>query len=155
MKSKTINCLTSILNIETTFTADEWKSYRSNEISELDLFINHNYINTDFIRYRKYIVFGITLSIGLLLMSVNAHADVAVAVTNDKLDKLGRTFVSLIQQAGYWLCFAKGLVDIIKEVLKGGDKAEGIAKIMFKYVICYSAFFLFPFFFDLIKSCFQ
>lgn len=153
MKSKTINCLTSILNIETTFTSDEWKSYRNNDVTELDLFINHNLINTDFIKYRKYIVFGITLSVSLLLMNVSAYAD--VAVTNDKLDKLGKTFVSLIQQAGYWLCFAKGLVDIIKEILKGGDKAEGIAKIMFKYVICYSAFFLFPFFFDLIKSCFQ
>lgn len=154
MKSKVITCITSLVNIETTFNADEWRAYRNNAITELDLFLDHNY-NTDFIKYKKYLLFGVTLSVSFFLMTVNANAETLTAFSSmEKIDKLGATFVRLIQQAGYWICFAKGLIDIIKELLKGGDKADGIGKIMIKYVLSFSAFYLFPFFFDLIKSCF-
>lgn len=149
MKTNLINSLITLSNVEVVFTADEWKSYRNNEITSLDIILEHKY-NIEFYKYRKYLNFGITLAVSFIIMTLEANASVVDGMKT--IDNLGATFVGIIQQAGYWICFAKGLVDIIKELLKGGDKADSIGRIMFKYVLAFASFYLLPFCFDLIKG---
>lgn len=151
MKHKLINCLVTISNVEVTFSQQQWTDYKNNDVSLFNVATNDAF-NIDLIRYKRYITFGVALSLGFLLTTVQANASTSVGP--DSITNLGRTFVSIIQQAGYWICFAKGLIDIIKEVLKGGDKAEGIGKIMVKYVLAFSSFYLLPFLFDMIKNNF-
>lgn len=149
MKSKLINSLVTLTNVEVVFTLDEWKAYKNDEITSLDIILEHKY-NMEFYKYRKFITFGVTLAISFILMSLEAHA--ATVGDVNSIDLLGEKFVHMIQKAGYWICFAKGLVDIIKELLKGGDKADGIGRIMFKYVLAFASFYLLPFCFDLIRT---
>ena len=153
MKNKVINCLIQLSNIEVTYTKEQWELYRNNEINLLDVTLS-NKLNTDYFVYRRYIRFGITLAVAHFFMTVNANASTLTSST-ESIEKLGQTFVTFIQIAGYWICFAKGLLDIIKEVLRGGDKADGIGRILIKYVLAFSSFYLLPFAFDLIRSNFS
>ena len=152
MKHKVVNCLIEMANIEVCFNEEQWRRYRQNETSLLGVALENSF-DFQMYKYSKYINFGISLSVAYLFMTVQANASTTVGV--GAIDELGKTFVLLIQQAGYWICFAKGLIDIIKEVLRGGDKAEGIGRILVKYVLAFSSFYLLPFFFDLIKGNFS
>lgn len=151
MKHKIVNCLIEMANIEVCFNEEQWRRYKQNETSLLGVALENSF-DFQVYKYNKYINFGISLSVAYLFMTVQANASTLAGL--ESIDTLGRTFVHLIQQAGYWICFAKGIVDIIKEVLRGGDKAEGIGKILVKYVLAFSSFYLLPFFFDLIKDNF-
>ena len=153
MKNKLINCLVEKANIEICFNKEQWANYRRNEKSLLQICLekdNSYKFELDLNKYRKYLNFGIVFAIAYFLMTVPAYAATGVA----GMESLGETFVSLIQTAGYWICFAKALIDIIKEVLKGGDKAEGIGKILVKYVLAFSSFYVLPMIFNIIKSNF-
>lgn len=151
MKHKVVNCLIEMANIEVCFNEEQWRRYRQNETSLLGVALENSF-DFQVYKYNKYINFGISLSVAYLFMTVQANASTLAG--SESIDNLGRTFVYLIQQAGYWICFAKGLIDIIKEILRGGDKAEGIGRILVKYVLAFSSFYLLPFFFDLIKGNF-
>lgn len=160
MKNKLINCLIEKSNIQVTFTEQQWRDYRENKTNLLAIKLNRSFnispiqnshsfnfdINNP--KYKKIIVFGMTLTLIIISSNLKTYA----AINTDGVDRLGKTFVDLIQLAGYWLCFSKGLIDIIKEVLKGGDKAEGIAKILINYTLAFASFYLLPTLFDLIKT---
>lgn len=160
MKNKLINCLVEKSKIQIIFTEQQWRDYKENKTNLLAVKLNRDFntiktknlnisqFNIDTAKYKKVIVFGITLTLLIISSNIKTYA----AVNTDGLEELGRTFVNLIQLAGYWLCFSKGLIDIIKEVLKGGDKAEGIAKILINYTLAFASFYLLPTLFDLIKS---
>lgn len=152
MKSKIINCLITFSNVEMTFTAEEWRAYKNNEINSLDVLLGHN-CNIDILRYKRYVTCGVTMAISFILMTLEANATTFNGL--ETIDNLGATFVGIIQQAGYWICFAKGLVDVIKELLKGGDKADSIGRILFKYVLAFASFYLLPFLFNIIKENFS
>lgn len=160
MKNKLINCLIEKSNIQVTFTEEQWRDYKNNKTNLLAVKLNNNFninsiqnsnllnFNINNSKYKKIIVFGITLTLIIISTNIKTYA----AANTDGLEELGRTFVDIIQLAGYWLCFSKGLIDIIKEVLKGGDKAEGIAKILINYTLAFASFYLLPTLFDLIKT---
>lgn len=160
MKNKLINCLIEKSNIQVTFTEEQWRAYRENKTNLLAVKLNKDLninpiknqnsfqFNSDIAKYKKVIVFGMTLTLIIISSTIKTYA----AVNTNGLEELGRTFVDLIQIAGYWLCFSKGLIDIIKEVLKGGDKAEGIAKILINYTLAFASFYLLPTLFNLIKG---
>lgn len=152
MKSKIINCLITFSNVEVTFTLEEWRAYNNNEITSLEVILGHS-CNVDVIKYKKYMTFAVTMAVSFVLMTLEANASTFKGI--ETIDNLGATFVGIIQQAGYWICFAKGLVDIIKELLKGGDKADSIGRILFKYVLAFASFYLLPFLFNIIKENFS
>lgn len=167
MKNKLINCLVAKTNIQITFsTKEQWDAYRENRTNLLaiklknDFNIGKNFEDAekelDFVingfNYKKAVVFAMALSFVIINRNITAHA--ATFIGEDGLVSLGENFVGLIQTAGYWICFAKGLIDIIKEVLKGGEKADGIAKILMKYTLAFSSFYLLPVLFDMIKRSF-
>lgn len=160
MKNKLINCLIQKSNIQVTFTEQQWRDYKENKTNLLAVKLNRDFninplqnlntfqFNIDTLKYKKIIVFGMTLTLLIISSNIKTYA----SINTDGIDRLGKTFVDLIQLAGYWLCFSKGLIDIIKEVLKGGDKAEGIAKILINYTLAFASFYLLPTLFDLIKT---
>lgn len=153
MKHTAVNCLVQLANIEVCFSYEQWQKYKNNEVSLLQVALSNNVaFKIDTYKYKQYINFGISLAVAHFLLTIEANASTLSGL--DSIDSLGATFVNLIQQAGYWICFAKGLIDIIKELLRGGDKVEGIGKILIKYVLAFSSFYLLPFFFDLIKGNF-
>lgn len=165
MKNSLINCLIEKSNITVTFSKEQWEAYVNNDTNLLSIKLKNDFnIGNNFslskyakdnkvnFNYKKAVVFGLSLLFLVVNCNINAYAD-TVAGT-EGLQKLGETFVELIQLAGYWICFAKGLIDVIKEVLKGGDKTDGIGKILVRYTLAFASFYLFPVLFDLIKKSF-
>lgn len=168
MKNKLINCLVAKTNIQITFsTKEQWDAYKENRTNLLAIKLKNDFnIGKDFqdaekeldfvingFNYKKAVVFAMALSFIIINRNITVHAATTI-VGEEGLTKLGEKFVGLIQMAGYWICFAKGLIDIIKEVLKGGEKADGIAKILIKYTLAFSSFYLLPVLFDMIKGSF-
>lgn len=168
MKNKLINCLVEKSKMQVTFSAEQWSAYKDNRTNLLAIRLKNDFnIGKDFkfteenldlkvggFDFTKVIVFGMALSFIIINTNITAYATTTV-IGEEGLRLLGEKFVSLIQMAGYWICFAKGLIDIIKEVLKGGEKADGIAKILIKYTLAFSSFYLLPVLFDMIKGSFQ
>lgn len=167
MKNKLINCLVEKSKMQVTFSNEQWNAYKENRTNLLAIKLKHDFnIGKDFknaednlsfvingFDYSKAIVFAMALSFMIINSNITAYATTTF-VGEEGLTNLGQKFVNLIQLAGYWICFSKGLIDIIKEVLKGGEKADGIAKILVKYTLAFSSFYLLPVLFDMIKGSF-
>ena len=154
MKNNLINSLVELSNVQITFNREQWLLYKDNELNLLQITIGNSLkFNCDLFLYRKYLRFSVALAIAFFMSTVEANA--TTTINSEAIDRLGQAFVSIVQQAGYWICFAKGLMDIIKEVMRGGDKAEGIGRIVVKYVLAFASFYLLPLGFDLIKNNFH
>lgn len=164
MKNSLVNCLIEKSNITVTFSKSQWDAYVNNETNLLAIKLKNDFnIGNDFsldryakdnkvnFKYKKFVVFGLSLLFVIVNYNINAYADVPGA---EGLQRFGETFIELIQLAGYWICFARGLIDIIKEVLKGGDKSDGIGKILIRYTLAFASFYLLPVLFNLIRNSF-
>ena len=54
----------------------------------------------------------------------------------------------------YWICLIKGLVDVGREVSRGGDNIGNIGKIVLKYVLAFATLYIMPYLFDLVRDNF-
>ncbi|WP_194190355.1 hypothetical protein [Clostridium chrysemydis] len=99
---------------------------------------------------RNLIVSG--LAVALMLTSVQANA---LDVNTSGIDKLGNTFLVLLQKGGYWICLVMGIKDIISQLMKGGDNINDVGKVIVKYVLAFGSLYMLPYLFDLASECFK
>lgn len=97
-------------------------------------------------RLRKMTIFVIA---GLNYAST-VLADTSQAVA--KINSAGNTFLSIFQSIGYWLCLIGCIMEILKSVMNGSSKDVG--KTMLKYILIFTALYLMPFAFNLIREIF-
>ncbi|WP_142415376.1 hypothetical protein [Hathewaya massiliensis] len=70
-----------------------------------------------------------------------------------KVNKAGSVILNIIQTFGYWACIGLCIVDLLKHLFDGDTKNTG--KIISRYVVAFSAFYVVPWLFDIIKSIFK
>lgn len=101
--------------------------------------------------FKTFIIFS--LAVALILID----KQVAYATTPDLsgIDKMGRTFLGIIQHGGYWITLVMGLIDVIKQVPRGGDGFGNIGKIIAKYILIFASLYFMPYMFDIVKDCFR
>ncbi|MEG2289669.1 MAG: hypothetical protein RSC24_06845 [Clostridium sp.] len=132
---------------EITMTLNEFLDYtdskKSFDITNLNEVLNSG-------EFTKFLIIG--LAVGLYMINTKT----AFALTPDLsgIDKMGHTFLYIVQTAGYWICLVMGIVAVLKEITKGGDNVGNIGKVILKYVISFASLYLLPTFFDIVKGCF-
>lgn len=97
-------------------------------------------------RLYKVLVF----TVAGLSYSFKAYADVTGALTG--IDKVGFTFLSILQKVGYWGCLLGCFVEILKSLMNSGSK--DIWKIFMKYIAIFTILYLLPWGFNLIAEIF-
>lgn len=70
-----------------------------------------------------------------------------------KVNEAGGVLLNIIQTFGYWICIGLCILDLLKQLLDGKTKNTG--KIISRYIIAFSAAYVIPWLFDIIKSIFQ
>lgn len=88
--------------------------------------------------------------LGNLLYCKNALA--TTATTTAKIDQAGNTILGICTTVGYWTCLSMCITSILKELLQGDTR--GIARIITKYALAFSTFYLFPMILNIIKDIF-
>lgn len=103
------------------------------------------------IALKKILISG--LAVGMYIINTKT----AFASTPDLtgIDEMGRTFLHIIQTAGYWICLVMGIVSVLKEITKGGDNFGNIGRVILKYVISFASLYMLPYFFEIVKGCFN
>ncbi len=112
--------------------------------NELERLINNK-------KFKGFLVAG--LATGLFI--INNNVVFAANPNLSGIDKMGQTFLHIIQSAGYWICLVMALVTILREITKGGDNFGQIGKVILRYIIAFSALYFLPYFFDIVKECFK
>lgn len=129
-----------------TMSISEFMEYsRINEIER-----NLSFVQKHFKKEQIKIVV-ISLAIALMLTSVQANAS---EINTSGIDKLGNTFLVLLQKGGYWICLVMGIKDIIRQLMKGGDNVGDVGKVIVKYVLAFASLYMLPYLFDLAAECF-
>lgn len=84
---------------------------------------------------------------------VKASADIGGTLA--KLDTAGFTFLSLAQRIAFWVCLLGCLLEILFAVFKEGRGKSAILPICMKWLGIYSAFYVLPVCFELIRDLFS
>ena len=103
--------------------------------------------------YNKKFQKLVITSLALILMFTSVQANAADLNTSG-IDKLGNTFLILLQKGGYWICLVMGVKDIIRQLMKGGDNIGDVGKVIVRYVLAFASLHMLPYFFDLAAECF-
>lgn len=101
--------------------------------------------------FRRFVISG--FAIGMYI--INTKTVFASTPDLTGIDKMGMTFLHIIQTAGYWICLVMGIVSVLREITKGGDNFGNIGKIILKYVISFASLYMLPSFFEIVKGCFN
>lgn len=101
-------------------------------------------------KFKSFLVSGLALGIHL----ISTKTVFALSPDLSGIDKMGMTFLHIIQTAGYWICLVMGIVSVLKEITKGGDNFGNIGKVILKYVISFASLYMLPYFFEIVKGCF-
>ena len=155
MKANFINRLIEFSNLEVTMNYNQYRSYRSNNINLLEIKMENKldeeigFIFRNDKKLYKLIVIAIAFAMTISLTTVTASAG-----GMENIDKLGNTFLNIVRRAMYWICLIKGLVDVGREVSRGGDNIGNVGKIIFKYVLAFATLYLMPWLFDLVRDSF-
>lgn len=154
MKKSLINSLVMISNVEVTMNVEQFRAYRSGELNLLEIKMINDLdeelgwlIENDNKAYRNVVV-------GLAFTMTALSSSLVFASGLDSIDTLGNTFLNIVRRAMYWICLIKALVDVGKEVSRGGDNMGNIGKIIMKYVLAFATLYLLPWLFDLVKESF-
>lgn len=154
MKKNLINRLIELSNIEVSMSMDQFKMYKNGEVNLFEIkMINELDAEIGVMRYNnkklyKYLVVGLAFALTLSIPTT-AHA-----VGLDSIDILGNTFLTIVRRGMYWVCLIKSIIDIGKEVQKGGDNMGNIGKIIMKYVLAFASLYIMPYLFDLVRDSF-
>lgn len=154
MKRNLINGLVKLSNIEVVMNIEQFKIYRNGELNLLEIkMINELDTEIGIIRDNnkklyKYLVVALAFVLTVSI-STTTHA-----VGLDSIDVLGNTFLTIVRRCMYWVCLIKSIIDIGKEVQKGGDNMGNIGKIIMKYVLAFASLYIMPYLFDLVKGSF-
>lgn len=154
MKRNLINCIITTTNIEVSMSFAQWRSYQGGEmnlaeikmINDLDFQLSKVNIDT-----YKLMVFSLALLLNLLTkVSVTAFA----VGGSEAIPMLGNKFLGIIQEGMYYVCACKGVLEVGKEVVRGGDNLGKIGKIIISYIIAFATIYIFPWAFDTVKETF-
>ncbi len=77
-----------------------------------------------------------------------------LAVDLESVDKLGNTFLNILQRVGYWIALLSALAEIVKTSMRGGNNTAEIGKIIMKYLLIYASLYLMPYMFGLVREAF-
>lgn len=155
MKRKLINGLVELSNIEVTMSIEQFKLYRNGSLSLLEIKIVNDleeeigWIFTNEKQLYKYIAICIAFLLTTTSMTVTSRA-----AGLDSIDSLGNIFLNIVRRTMYWICLIKGLVDVGREVSRGGDNIGNIGKIVLKYVLAFATLYIMPYLFDLVRDNF-
>lgn len=97
----------------------------------------------------------IIFSLAVALILIDKQVVYASTPDLSGIDKMGRTFLGIIQHGGYWITLVMGLIDVIKQVPRGGDGFGNIGKIVAKYILIFASLYFMPYMFDIVKDCFR
>lgn len=153
MKRNLINGLVELSNTEVTMSIEQFKLYRNGSLSLLEIKIINDleeeigWIVTNEKQLYKHIVICIAF-----LLTTTSMAVIPRAAGLDSIDSLGNTFLNVVRRTMYWICLIKGLVDVGREVSRGGDNIGNIGKIVLKYVLAFSTLYIMPDLFDLVRD---
>lgn len=101
-------------------------------------------------KFKNFLIGG--LAVGIHLINTKT---VFAAPDLSGIDRMGMTFLHIVQTAGYWICLVMGIVSVLKEITKGGDNVGNIGKVILKYIISFASLYMLPYFFDIVKGCFN
>lgn len=101
-------------------------------------------------KFKNFLIGG--LAVGIHLINTKT---VFAAPDLSGIDRMGMTFLHIVQNAGYWICLVMGIVSVLKEITKGGDNVGNIGKVILKYIISFASLYMLPYFFDIVKGCFN
>lgn len=101
-------------------------------------------------KFKNFLIGG--LAVGIHLINTKT---VFAAPDLSGIDRMGITFLHIVQTAGYWICLVMGIVSVLKEITKGGDNVGNIGKVILKYIISFASLYMLPYFFDIVKGCFN
>lgn len=83
----------------------------------------------------------------MLLVQTNVYA---ASVDTSKIDSLGRTLLTLVQNIGYWFCIIMAAKEILTSLMQ--NQAKEVGGIILKHVMAFGGFYALPWIFDLIKD---
>lgn len=154
MKRNLINCLVTTANIEVSMSFAQWKLYQNGEINlaEIklinDLDFQLSSLNVDTYRLMVF-------ALAILLNLFTHTSTIAFAVGgSEAITVLGNKFLKIIQEGMYFVCLTKGILEVGKEVTRGGDNLGKIGRIIITYVLAFATIFIFPWAFDTVKETF-
>lgn len=126
----------------------QYLDWKNNNKSTLDIKLENLGLK-DGKRFKKELIIGI----GTTLFLINNPVHV-LAVDLGSVDKLGNTFLNILQRVGYWIALLSALAEIIKTSMRGGNNTAEIGKIIMKYLLIYASLYLMPYMFNLVREAF-
>lgn len=152
MKNYLVNTLISAINTEVTFSKEEFKLYKDNKLSLLDIkFLNK--FRTELNELLRDKNFYRVMVSGLAFIMAFSTTTVFAAVNpGETIDKIGYNILSVVFSAMKWICLIKAGVEIGKEIGKGGDSSGNVVKIALKYLLAFGILLLLPQFFDWVEE---
>lgn len=153
MKKDFINSLVKLSNIEIPMTFKQYKLYRENKLSLLDIkLINALDEDLGIIENKNKRLYQILAGCMAFMLAFSQDALVYASNPSSRVNELGHKLFGLIQLAMKWICLIKAAVDIGKEVGRGGDNGGNIFKIALKYAATFAILILLPELFDFIEE---
>ncbi|EJT6340612.1 hypothetical protein N2W42_001359 [Clostridium perfringens] len=83
----------------------------------------------------------------MFIVQTNVYA---ASVDTSKIDSLGRTLLTLVQNIGYWFCIIMAAKEILTSLMQ--NQAKEVGGIILKHVMAFGGFYALPWIFDLIKD---
>ncbi|AIY82238.1 hypothetical protein U728_3783 (plasmid) [Clostridium botulinum 202F] len=134
--------------MEIVMNHEQYLNWKNNNKSTLDIKLENLGLK-DGKRFKKELIIGI----GTTLFLINNPTHV-LAVDLESVDKLGNTFLNILQRVGYWIALLSALAEIVKTSMRGGNNTAEIGKIIMKYLLIYASLYLMPYMFGLVREAF-
>lgn len=155
MKTKLVNTLITISNIEVTMTLEQYNAYKKGYISLGDIKAI-NSVNSELGNIKKNnseLYKRIILLTAFLLSSIQesiVHAD-----TFNSIDMLGNKIYSIIKAGFRWICIICLTIEIGKNIARmGNGGAADIFKVILKYLLAFATLYMVPEMFNSIAESF-
>lgn len=143
--------LSRLLNYKTvTMSIPEFCQLNRGEIKLSDIYFNRQAsrsLERICKKNSKLAILIIFFLASMLLVSNNVYA---AGVDTSKIDNLGRTLLTLVQNIGYWFCIIMAAKEILTSLMQ--NQAKEVGGIILKHVMAFGGFYALPWIFDLIKD---
>lgn len=154
MKRNLINCLIEKSNIEVGMTFEQYRAYRNGELNLAEIKMIND-LDFEIGRLNPNTYKCLTITLGILLGVLLGNSQVAYATGAESINVLGRKALDIIRIAMYWVCLIKCILEVGKEVARGGDNTGNIGKIIMKYVLAFATLYITPWAFDTVQETFS
>lgn len=137
--------------MEIAMNHEQFLQWRNKEKTTLDIQLenmNIRLINSK--KLKKQIVVSIATALFILNNPIRV-----MAVDLGAIDKLGNTFLVIIQRVGYWIALAAALTEIIRAGMKAGNSTSEIGKIILHYLLLFASLYLMPYLFNMVAEAFR